>query len=202
MATTRWVLRSGAALLATVAVGALTVVPAQAGYYDNGRISVDRDYISFRAAKNKVNKVTITRSGNVFTIDDRVTIVPDEGCVRVKGDKTRVRCTIVGSLTNATVGVTLENKNDYVINKTDIHLFVNGHAGNDTIIGGPADDFLHGGTGNDTIKGGAGADDLRGSNGNDVIVGGKGADSVDGGRGYDKCDISSSDKVTTCEVKR
>ena len=202
MATTRWVLRSGAALFATVAVGALTVVPAQAGPYDHGRISVDRDYISFRAAKNKVNKVTVTRSGNVFTIDDRVTLVAEEGCVQVKGDKTRVRCTIVGSLANATVGVLLENKNDYVINKTGIRLFVNGHAGNDTIIGGPADDFLHGGTGNDTIKGGAGADDLRGSNGNDVIVGGRGADSVDGGRGYDKCDISSSDKVSTCEVKR
>jgi Ca2+-binding RTX toxin-like protein len=202
MSRTRWVLRGGAALLATVAVGALSVAPAQAGYYDHGKIDVDRDYISFRAAKNKVNKVTITRSGNVFTIDDRVRLVPGPGCVQVRGDKTRVRCTIVGSLAGATVGVTLENKNDYVINKTDVRLSVNGHSGNDTIIGGSAADFLHGGRGNDVIKGGGGADDLRGSIGNDVIVGGKGADSVDGGMGYDKCDISSSDTVTACEVKR
>ena len=203
MSRSLWMRRAGAALIATVSVGALSAAPARAAAHETGEANLfDGAGFVFWAAKNQVNRVTITQSGSVITVDDRVAVKPGEGCVQVAGDRTRVRCTFTVDLSQASMLVALENRNDYVINKTAIYLNVNGHAGNDTIIGGPAVEELNGGTGRDTIKGGAGADWLRGGDGNDTIVGGKGRDRIEGGRGRDRCDVSSSDTVKTCEILR
>jgi cyclophilin family peptidyl-prolyl cis-trans isomerase len=68
--------------------------------------------------------------------------------------------------------------NDHV--EIDSHLnkpaFVFGGKGNDTLLGGPADDILVGGNGNDVILGNAGRDLLIGGNGADVLLGGPGQD--------------------------
>lgn len=51
-----------------------------------------------------------------------------------------------------------------------------GSAGNDTIAGNKAANFLNGAAGNDVISGGAGADTIIGGNGRDVMTGGAGND--------------------------
>ena len=69
--------------------------------------------------------------------------------------------------------------------------YMEGGAGNDTIVGGNGTDELHGGDGNDTMQGFEGADVLRGDGGDDSVSGGKeepetnAADVVDGGPGFD-----------------
>jgi RTX calcium-binding nonapeptide repeat (4 copies) len=54
---------------------------------------------------------------------------------------------------------------------------LNGHGGNDLILGLGGDD---------TIRGGKGSDDLRGQRGNDRMAGGDGRDTLDGGASNDK----------------
>jgi Ca2+-binding RTX toxin-like protein len=54
--------------------------------------------------------------------------------------------------------------------------FLDGGAGNDTLVGGRRHDVLLGGAGNDTLSGAAG---------NDLLIGGTGTDSLDGGAGAD-----------------
>jgi Ca2+-binding RTX toxin-like protein len=61
-------------------------------------------------------------------------------------------------------------------------------AGNDTLRGtnfDAFDDYLDGYAGNDSILGGAGNDTLRGGIGNDTLNGGAGNDNLDGGAGND-----------------
>jgi Ca2+-binding RTX toxin-like protein len=60
-----------------------------------------------------------------------------------------------------------------------------GGAGNDTLIGGSAADFLFGDVGNDQLFGKGGADFLFGGAGNDVLTGGAGNDQVFGEAGND-----------------
>jgi Ca2+-binding RTX toxin-like protein len=75
-----------------------------------------------------------------------------------------------------------------------IPMEVDGDEGNDTIIGGWADDILNGGQdddeiagalGDDVINGGIGNDTIRGNDGEDSIVGRDGNDSINGGPGND-----------------
>lgn len=75
------------------------------------------------------------------------------------------------------------------------HVTINGDEGNDTLIGGAADDQINGDAGDDVIDGGGGNDTIHGSTGNDTIRGGQGHDHiyseagedlVDGGVGDDR----------------
>ena len=61
-----------------------------------------------------------------------------------------------------------------------------GGAGNDTLTGGSADDFLFGEAGNDTLLGKGGVDFLFGGAGNDTLTGGAGNDQVFGEAGNDR----------------
>lgn len=64
-------------------------------------------------------------------------------------------------------------------------------SGNDTIIGGPADNYVYAGEGDDKLSGGAGSDVLQGEEGDDEI---------DGGDDEDICDAERDEVVTSCEV--
>jgi Ca2+-binding RTX toxin-like protein len=64
-------------------------------------------------------------------------------------------------------------------------LFVNGGAGNDSLLGGAADDFVYGGNDNDVLSGGGGGDVLNGEAGNDIATGGAGVDLAFLGAGND-----------------
>lgn len=84
-----------------------------------------------------------------------------------------------------------------------------GNTGNDTLIGGPADDLLNadggsdsllGNGGNDTLLGGSAADTLNGGDGNDSLDGQGGPDVIESGNGDDifvwQGSSSGSDTVT------
>ena len=72
-----------------------------------------------------------------------------------------------------------------------------GNAGNDTLYGDDGDDELRGGSGNDTLYGGTGNDTLEGNAGNDTLVGGTGNDSLEGGEGNDAYVFSKGDGLDT-----
>jgi Ca2+-binding RTX toxin-like protein len=58
-------------------------------------------------------------------------------------------------------------------------------SGNDTLIGGPLNDYIKGFGGNNVLIGGAGNDVLIGGPGNDRLIGGPGNDFLSGGPGDD-----------------
>lgn len=73
--------------------------------------------------------------------------------------------------------------------------YIEGQAGNDTIlgsagydyiVGGDGDDSLVGNDGNDRLFGGAGNDVLEGRNGDDFLYGDAGDDTISGGNGRDR----------------
>ena len=59
-----------------------------------------------------------------------------------------------------------------------VSYYVNAGAGNDTLIGSTANDFLVGGGGDDSLSGGDGNDSFIGGGGRDSITGGAGNDTV------------------------
>jgi Ca2+-binding RTX toxin-like protein len=75
-------------------------------------------------------------------------------------------------------------------------------AGDDTLVGTGAADFIYGGPGNDTLKGAGGKDELYGGNGNDKLNGGPGKDKLNGGKGTDTCIFTKGDKMSGCEKKK
>jgi Ca2+-binding RTX toxin-like protein len=70
--------------------------------------------------------------------------------------------------------------------------YIEGEAGNDTIVSGNGADELHGGDGNDTMQAFSGPDVVRGEAGDDSVSAGKeepaanAADVLDGGPGFDR----------------
>ncbi len=74
--------------------------------------------------------------------------------------------------------------NDRINGENDDDTLV-GNAGDDVLDGGSGDDLLRGGDGHDTLTGGAGIDTLRGHQGNDVLDGGTENDVLRAGAGDD-----------------
>jgi Ca2+-binding RTX toxin-like protein len=193
--------RAGAALLAAISIGAFAA-PAFAAYTD-GAASVSGTTVRFRAGDKVANGVLVTRNGNTVTLDDRVKIKAGKGCTAVKGDKTKVRCTVKKGPTG--VDVRLYDRNDAVWNNSGLPMTADGGSGNDRLVGGSRNDVLYGstgadllygmggaydrldgGTGNDILAGGDGFDVLLGWEGNDVLYGGNGDDTLEGVDGDDK----------------
>lgn len=76
--------------------------------------------------------------------------------------------------------------NDWFRNNTSVPTQANGHRGDDTLIGGAANDILRGGDGIDRVYGNSGNDSLAGDSGRDYFFGGIGHDSINGGIGNDR----------------
>ncbi|MEU8243957.1 calcium-binding protein [Actinoplanes missouriensis] len=153
--------------------------PAAAASY--GWVTAGASTVTFSADYKVKNKVVITRSGRTVTIDDRVAVKPGKNCKQVKGDKTRVRCKT--TKTPAKVVVKLHDRDDSVVNKSDLKLDADGGSGNDTIVGGPKADVVYG----DEMCGSSGGKDkIYGQGGNDLIYAGDGSDYVSAGDGNDR----------------
>jgi len=195
-----WLCRIGLTLLTTISVGALAD-PAQAAAAGVVMV-VDKTKTQYKAAKGKQNRVVVTRSGNTVTVDDRVAIKAGKGCKAVKADKTKVRCTTSKAPTR--VRVYTYDRNDSIVNKTDLGMTADSGTGNDSVTGGPRADTIRDydgknkiwglggadaidtGDGNDRLYGGDGDDRLNSGHGNDVVYGGNGYDWIIGGVGNDK----------------
>jgi serralysin len=178
----------GLALLTTtsVVIGP-AAAPAQAAA--TGVVSVYKTTkVRYKAATGKQNRIVITRAGNTITVDDVVAIKAGTGCKKVKGDKTRVRCTTAKAPT--TIVVYSYDRNDSITNNTDVRMSADSGTGSDRLYGGSRGDSLFGGSGADRLYGRAGNDDLNGDDGNDFVDGGDGHDHVqDSGSKYSGNDV-------------
>lgn len=119
----------------------------------------------YTALPGEINDVVVTRDGTDVVFEDRGggAFVTGPGC---RPDGQRVaRCS--GTLT---LHLTLDDGNDHVIARTELHATVDGGAGDDWIATGPAADEIRGGPGDDVMDGGPGGD---------VISGGSGIDTAD-----------------------
>lgn len=90
---------------------------------------------------------------------------------------------LVSIETATLLGGTGNNLIDATASSRSVTLY--GGAGNDTLLGGTAADFISGQAGNDSLSSGDGNDSVFGVDGNDLINSGLGTDSVDGGNGND-----------------
>ena len=77
-----------------------------------------------------------------MTINDKVAVKAGPGCKKVRGDKTKVRCTTSGTPTE--LDAWLEDKNDKLTNKANLWVWVDGGKGNDKLYGGKQADVLRG----------------------------------------------------------
>ena len=174
MSRSVWLTRFGLTLLSIASLGVLAV-PAEAA--TTGVVSVvEATKVRYKAGKGRQNKVVVTRSGRTITVDDQVAIKAGAGCKAVKGDKTKVRCKTRKAPTR--VRVYTYDRNDTVVNKSDLPMTADGGTAKDRLTGGPRADRLLGGDGADTIHGLAGSDYVDGGPGNDVVRGGSGGDTI------------------------
>ncbi|GIE87300.1 calcium-binding protein [Actinoplanes regularis] len=178
MSRSLWLSRVGLTLLTTISVGALAA-PAQAASV--GVASVDGTKVIYKAASSKQNKVVVTRSGKTITIDDVVAVKPGKGCKKV--DSSKVRCTTTKTPTR--VGIYTYDRNDSIVNTSDLAMTADGGTGNDRITGGSRGDVLRGDRGADTIWGLGGSDTIDSSYDNDRVYGGDGNDKISDGFGND-----------------
>ncbi|MFI5936283.1 calcium-binding protein [Actinoplanes sp. NPDC051494] len=182
-----WSYRAGIASLIIISAGSVAgpaPAAASAGY-----ATANSTKVTFTADHKAKNNVVVTRSGRIVTIDDRVAVKPGKGCKQVKGDKTRVRCTTTKAPTLVTIK--LYDKNDTVVNKSDLKMNAEGGSGSDKLVGGPKADVLDG---DDICDPSPGNDKIYGNGGNDRIDAGDGADYVSGGDGNDQI-VADSDCV-------
>jgi serralysin len=177
-----WPARAGLTVLA-VAAGTAVAAPAQAAATGVASV-VGTTQVRYNDDTSHANRVTVTRSGNTVTIDDRFAIKAGKGCKAVKGDKTKVRCTTGKAPTR--VRVLVGYGNDVVVNKSDLPMTADGNLGSDRLYGGSRDDRLYGGSGQDWIWGLGGDDMLDGHTGADVLNGGDGIDVLYGWWGDDR----------------
>ncbi|GAA0479826.1 hypothetical protein Ade02nite_39010 [Paractinoplanes deccanensis] len=191
--------KSARAAVATVgAIGVVGVgwlaMPADAATAAGVVKVVNGSRVQYVAAAGRINQVVVTRSGNTITVDDTTTAIKaGTGCGAVKGDKTKIRCTL--KVKPTWVIASLLDKNDSFLNKTDLNSTVAGGAGNDKIYGGPKADSLQGNDGNDAIWALDGNDTVVGGNGNDALSGGNGNDILDGAAGADRLFGSNGDDI-------
>jgi serralysin len=179
-----WAARVGVALLASISVGAFAAPAFAAGI--DGSASVSGTTVRFAAGSKVANRVYLSRAGNVVTVDDRVKVKAGKGCTAVKGDKTKVRCTVKKGPTR--VKVLLYDGNDTVVNSSGLPMSAEGGSGNDKLVGGSRNDTLYGMSGADQLYGMGGDDSLEGLDGDDKLYGGAGTDGIVGGNGRDWLD--------------
>ncbi|MBB2943428.1 Ca2+-binding RTX toxin-like protein [Actinoplanes lutulentus] len=189
MPAASWRLRAAVTLSATLAVTASLAVgalPVHAAGKAGLLAVVDGTVVEYKAAKGKQSTITLTRKGATITVDDRVAITVGAGCRRVKGDKTKAFCTPEGAAAPTRLRVYAYDRNDTIVNSTDLPITADGGTGNDKLTGGPRRDRLAGHSGRDVLKGRGGNDALDGGTGNDKIYGNGGNDTLLGHRGVDK----------------
>lgn len=145
------------------------------GDWTNDTITVGVDPANSANVRTSINGVVKTFPANQFTT---VVITAYDGNDSVQ---------IVqpgGQVLNKFIEIYGNNGDDTIIGG-DGPEYVDGQAGNDSIVGNGGNDTLHGGADNDTVIGGAGNDRICGENGNDQLRGGAGNDTILGNKGAD-----------------
>jgi Ca2+-binding RTX toxin-like protein len=157
--------------------------------------------LHFDAVSGRSNNITVfldiqDSSGyppSVLLRDTRNVVAAGPGCTRVdvhtvRCDKTTIGLGIVGQ------DIRLGDADDTFASSVwfGSQTTVDAGAGNDTVNGGPSENWITAGTGNDTVNGEAGYDSL---------IGGAGFDALDGGTDMDYCDVRPGGGTTVnCET--
>ncbi|MEU4243765.1 hypothetical protein [Actinoplanes sp. NPDC026619] len=132
---------------------------------------------------------------------------PGKGCKKVKGDKTRVRCT--PKKTPIRVRVYTYDRNDSIVDRTDLAMTADGGTGNDRIAGGPRGDRGKEPATTSTTATTSSSRSSRTRSGSNDWLDGRDAgtsndkDLLDGGantEGGDSCATTRSDTTVGCEV--
>jgi Ca2+-binding RTX toxin-like protein len=87
------------------------------------------------------------------------------------------------------------NSPPFAAGSTDLPATLLGGDGDDTLVGGQANDLLLGGNGRDALAGSFGDDTLDGGSGSDELLGQDGNDVMRGGRGDDRFTLQGNDTV-------
>ena len=105
-------------------------------------------WVRVKANDGEVNRLTLSRAGNVVTVTDAgADVTAGAGCEQV--EPRQVRCTIADG--EPRVDASLGDGDDEAAALGALPVKLNGDAGNDTLTGGDAEDRFDGGEGNDTI---------------------------------------------------
>jgi Ca2+-binding RTX toxin-like protein len=169
------------ALLAGVAVLLVAAPAAQAA-----DATLTGTTLTYIAADNETNDVTVTVAGGAYTIHDSgATITTSAPCTG--SGINEVTCT--GTVSTLTVDVR-DLDDEVVLGAGTIGATVSGGAGNDVLTGGAGIDTINGGADADHIDGGDGNDTINGDAGDDALTGGAGNDVFNGGTGTDLADYS------------
>jgi hypothetical protein len=158
-------------------------------------VTADGTWLSYRAAANEINNVSIVPSvdimGNVtWTIEDSGALVGG-GAITITcvapfqgGNAPGVSATLANPQVTK-ITVYLEDQDDELNISVPVNTTAFGGVGNDTMLGGDGDDTFWGEDGNDLLAGFNGNDTLRGEAGTDELFGGLGDDRLYGGVGDD-----------------
>ena len=144
--------------------------------------------IVFSAAAGELNHVHVTGAGDGVDITDVVPITAGTGCAYRDPASNTVHCD--GPVSNLWIelgdGDDFVQLDDLAALPGELHPYVAGGSGDDTVIGSDVPDNVWAGPGNDTIDGRGGGDYLNGEEGADTIRGGPGTDNIHGGLGNDR----------------
>ncbi len=152
--------------------------------------------LTFVAADNETNNVTVTVGGGAYTIHDGGAAITPAGACASSGPND-VTCT--GSVTVLSIDV--RDLDDHItLGAGTVGATLTGGAGDDELLGGSGADTIFGGADADRLDGGAGIDTLNGDAGDDTLIGGLNADALNGGTGTDTADYSARLESLTISV--
>ena len=158
-----------AALAAVVAVSPPPTAQAASVFANTFRDAV---------VEGEVNSVTVVRIGDSYQITDTTaTLFASDPCT-VDASGHVATCPVpAADPTTPPFGFSLGGQDDTISNQAaDGRVTISGEAGDDTLTGGAAADF---------IDGSVGYDDVHGGDGDDMLFDGPDEDRVDGGAGRD-----------------
>jgi Ca2+-binding RTX toxin-like protein len=173
----------GFALHLTGVAGAATGGQSPSGALATTLVNKTNTTITVTAGVGYGNTLTVWQVGDTIRIRDTGDVIAASGgCTAVSANE--AVCSGAAATTELVVGA--GDQNDSVTSSlTGLGVTLLGGGGDDSLIGGGANDTLEGEEGNDSLSGGAGNDTLIGGSGADGIIGGAGNDSIEGRDGAD-----------------
>ena len=132
-------------------------------------VDAGEDRLELVAAGGERNLITVTGSGNTYTLEDTVSnITAGNGCTQLAAK--RVRCSSVQHGPIESIYLDLRDQDDTVVSSASIGAWISAGDGNDKLTGGAYGEGLFGGPGDDLLDGGFGPDLIVGDDGRDRVT--------------------------------
>ncbi len=165
-----------------------------------GQVNIDLSATAGTGTGDSLADVVDVHGSNAA---DTIQVLGSAGTITVAGTSAGV--TLTGVESGDTLTVSGHDGDDVISASTlatDVHLTLDGGAGDDTIFGGNGNDTLLGGTDNDLVDGGRGNDLALLGDGNDTFIWnpGDGSDTVEGQAGSDTLLFNGSNASENIDV--